>query len=155
MTVSIQLISCDEQKKLIRFYKSPQSITLPQFKIALKEAKASDKDHLALWHSMITGNTRSLSSSYKEKYKNLGLSHVFTPSGFHLSALMTPLRFLIPTRFTPYIFLLIACLIFQLPGQEPLKRMALVKVSQSFIGTKSSFYLAMLTCVFIGHLSSP
>ena len=138
----------------MRFYKSPKSITASQFKRALKEVSAADKDHLALWHSMLTGNTRPLSKPYKEKYQNLGLSHVFTPSGFHLSALMTPLRFILPKRWTPYVFVLIAVLVFQLPGQDPLKRMSLVKVSQAFIGTKSSFYLAMLACVFIGHLET-
>lgn len=154
MTSSILMISHEQKKELRHFFRPSKSITLTQFQVALKTIKKEDKDHLALWHSMLTGNTRSLSKNYKTKYQELGLSHVFTPSGFHLSALLSPLRLFVPSKFSPYILVIITLLIFQLPGQEALKRMGIVKVFRAFIGTKGSFYLAMLVCLFLGQLNS-
>jgi len=40
---------------------------------------------------MLTGKSRSLRKADVKIYQDLGLSHLFTPSGFHLSAVTAPL----------------------------------------------------------------
>lgn len=129
-------------------------MSLTQFTQAKKRVTATDKDYLALWHSMLTGNTRSLSKTFKVKYQDLGLAHIFTPSGFHLSSLLTPLRFLLPAKLMKPILIIISILIFQLPGQEALKRMGLIKVIQNQLGSKTGFYAAMIICLMMGQLNS-
>lgn len=154
MLLSMVLFSCERQGELRRFYRPEKTLSLNQFKAALKTVSKDKKDHLALWHAMLTGNTRSLSKSYKEKYKHLGLSHIFTPSGFHLSALLSPLRLILPFRFIPYVLTLVCLLTFQLPGQDALKRMSIVKVSQNYLGKRMGFGLSMFVTLTMGQLNS-
>ncbi|HLW58121.1 MAG TPA: ComEC/Rec2 family competence protein [Bacteriovoracaceae bacterium] len=154
MLLSMVLFSCERQGELRRFYRPEKTLSLGQFKVALKTISKEKKDHLALWHSMLTGNTRSLSKDYKEKYKNLGLSHIFTPSGFHLSALLSPLRLVLPFRFIPYVLALVCFLTFQLPGQDALKRMSMVKVGQNYLGKRMGFSLAMFMALMMGQLNT-
>ncbi len=75
-----------------------------------------------LWVSMVTGDTRSLPKEVKERFYLLGLGHLFTPSGVHLSSLRPV------TRFLPVVFFAVvsAGALF-LVGFQALARVALLK----------------------------
>lgn len=153
MTSSISSLSLVKKRELTSFYRYERPISLTHFKEALKASPKADKDHLAFWYGLISGNTQSLSKGYKEKYKRIGLSHAFTPSGFHLSAVLTPLTFLLPKRFTLPLLIIVSLLIFSLPGLEPLKRMSVVKLTNYKLNKGPGLALAGIICLFLGQLN--
>ena len=106
---------------------------------------------------MLTGRTAPVARWIKEKYKSLGLNHLFTPSGFHLSAVLLPLMKLIKSdRWQLMILIVLTMGIFTLSGQGALKRMALIKLQQKWLDQKSGFLLALLMDMLFGSfLNSP
>lgn len=154
MTFGISSLSFMKKRELSSFYKFERPISLNHFKTALKETPKADKDHLAFWYGLISGNTQSLSKNYKEKYKRIGLSHAFTPSGFHLSAVLTPLHFLLPKKWALPFLLLMSLVIFNLPGLEPLKRMSLIKLMNQKFDKTLSLGLSAIICLFMGQLNN-
>lgn len=153
MTISISSLSLMKKKELISYFHYERPISLNHFKTALKSVSKTDKDYLAFWYGLISGNTQSLSKDYKQKYKAIGLSHAFTPSGFHLSAVLTPLTLILPKKSKLPLNLLVCFLVFLLPGLEPLKRMGLVKVFKLKMNARLSLMFAGLICLILGQLN--
>lgn len=154
MTFGISSLSSMKKRELTSFYRFERPISLTHFKSALKEVPKSEKDHLAFWYGLIAGNTQSLSKNYKEKYKRIGLSHAFTPSGFHLSAVLTPLNLLLPKKWTLPFLLILSFLLFTLPGLEPLKRMGLIKLINQRCDKTLSLTISAIICLFLGQLNN-
>jgi|GEM_PF-6879768 len=102
-----------------------------------------------IWRGMLTGKMAGVKKEDKEKFKLLGLNHLFSPSGFHLSVILTPIFLIIKNRGIKTILLaLILCFILQLPGQSALKRMAWIKFFQVIIPGEMTAY----TILFFDYL---
>jgi hypothetical protein len=149
------VIKSEETCHLSSYFRTEKTLRLSNFnkqKIGLTE---SQLEALELWESMLTGRSAPLSKMLKDKYKKLGLNHLFTPSGFHLSAVMLPFTKLIQNKKWQLLFILIIGLaIFALPGMGALKRMVLVKANQNILGQRSGFILALCLDILFGSFSN-
>ena len=144
----------DETKKLSPFYASQKCFKLKHFEKQKTRLKTSDRELLELWESMLTGRSAPVSSWIKSQYKKLGLNHLFTPSGFHLSAILAPFVKIIPNRqWHLWILLVIGIGILSLNGQGALKRMVLIKISQHTYGQKVGFIIAVLGDIIFGSFT--
>ncbi len=115
---------------------------------------ASEVSLLELWESMLTGRVAPLDRWLRKEYKALALAHVFTPSGFHLSAILWPVLFLFRKKKSKTIILgFIGSLLLFVSGQSALKRMTLIKINQQFLGLKAGFILALMADILFGSFS--
>jgi hypothetical protein len=133
------------------YFKNQPTWKLSQFEEKRSHLKTTDLELFELWESMLTGRTAPVARWMKEQYKSLGLSHLFTPSGFHLSALLLPVMKLI--KWPKAQFLILLCLsaaLFSFSGQGALKRMGLVKLAQHWTSKKGGFILALTIDVLVG-----
>jgi hypothetical protein len=81
----------------------------------------------------------------------MGLSHIFTPSGFHLSAVLNPVMKIIKNYHHQLILLFVLGLgVGLLPGFSALKRMMLIKGHQKILGTHLGFITALLIDILFG-----
>lgn len=153
--VLLSLLKLETARSLKPFFKADRVIKLDRFAKAKISLTPREIDLLELWESMLTGRVAPLSKSIKDQYKTLGLNHLFTPSGFHLSAILTPITKFIRNHIT-HLFILgvIGLLLSFLPGQSALKRMVLVKFSQKNFGLKVGFIVALLIDVLWGSFQS-
>ncbi|MGE3608972.1 MAG: hypothetical protein AB7I27_05250 [Bacteriovoracaceae bacterium] len=142
-----------EVRSLHVFWRSEAFIKLKHFQKAKAELSKTDQDYLELWESMLTGRSAPLSQWIKNQYRSLGLNHLFTPSGFHLTAVLTPFTRIFKSK-NIFILFLIGILISLLPGQAALKRMILIKGHQHFLGIKFGFIVALLLDVFFGNFDN-
>ncbi len=141
-----------EVSSLRTYFKSSRLIKLQKFNEAKVGKSLKDQELLELWESMLTGRSAPLSRWMKNRYQVLGLNHIFTPSGFHLSAVLWPLMKVFQTSRTQFIILaLVSCGILFLPGFMALKRMLLIKVQQKIFGLKTGFALALVIDVLFGN----
>ena len=108
-----------------------------------------DLDLLKLWESILTGRSAPLSKWMRERYGSLGLNHIFTPSGFHLSAVLLPLMKIFRGQ-SLLLILGIGCLLSFFPGMGALKRMILIKGHQKIFGLKAGFCLGLLLDMLFG-----
>jgi competence protein ComEC len=91
----------------------------------------------------------------KANYKVLGLNHIFTPSGFHLSAVIFPFMKFLKTNFLQMIFILsIGSGLFFLPGLGALKRMVLIKSNQKILGMHAGFISALILDMWWGSFQN-
>jgi hypothetical protein len=110
-----------------------------------------DQDLLEIWESMLTGNTRPLNKVIKEDFSRLGLRHLFTPSGLHLTALLYPtLKIFRGQKMQVLILTLLAFIFFPLSGFVALKRMVCIKWLQKFVGYREGFIFALLLDLLFG-----
>jgi hypothetical protein len=152
--VLMGVIKMDEQKQFYPYFKAQKSYKLHRFEAAKTVATPQELDLLELWESMLTGRSAPVSKWIKAQYKILGLNHLFTPSGFHLSAVMMPFMKLIKNKQYQFgILFLIGLGVFSLVGQGALKRMVLIKLNQNLFGQKSGFILALLMDMLFGSFS--
>ncbi len=93
-----------------------------------------------LWTAMVTGDDRGLPREVKKSYYQLGLGHLFTPSGVHLSALAPALR-----RVPRGIYVVIAVAALLTPGLLALSRVAWLK---SF-GPAAHGFIAFTVIMFL------
>jgi hypothetical protein len=137
------LIKTHSSLQLHPLIKTYPPLKLGQFS-HIKNLNQQDKDLLELWESFLTGRVRPVSNLMQEQYATLGLKHLFTPSGFHLSAVFRPLQLLIksPRVLLGLLTILWLGLTF-LSGQFALKRMVMVKWFQAHFSTKVGFLLAI------------
>ncbi len=148
------ILKTHEKRTLVPFFKSGKTLQLRHFQDARKLVTPQEIPFLELWESMLTGRVAPLDRWLKLEYQTLALAHVFTPSGFHLSALLWPLMlFLKKRRQKMSLLSLIGVGLFFMPGQSALKRMTLVKLGQQFIGIKSGFLLAFFLDILWGSFS--
>jgi hypothetical protein len=144
----LALFKAKEVRSLQTFIKAERSIRINAFDQAKSGLSIADQELLELWESILTGRSAPLAKWMKEAYADLGLKHVFTPSGFHLTAVLSPiLKF---TKFHLFVLILSGGILTLLPGLGALKRMVLIKGSQKVFGTRFGFILAMLADVLIG-----
>jgi len=138
------------------FYQFKPTPRLSHFKKEEVHRPKSDKAYIALWESLITGRSQGIPKEMKSSFQNLGLIHLFTPSGFHLSAVLTPLKFLIRSKTLMLIILVImsSLCFFLVSGQEALKRMCLIKVNQHLLGQGLGFGFALGIDILRGGLSN-
>ena len=100
---------------------------------------------------MLTGRSAPLSRLIKDQYQTLGLNHIFTPSGFHLSAVLFPfLKLIKSNKWQIALILLIGIGLSFAPGFAALKRMVLIKGHQKILGRHIGFAIALLIDVFAG-----
>jgi hypothetical protein len=147
------IIKIHDSRHLTTFYHAQKSVSLKNFNSKKNHLPPNDKELLNLWESMLTGKSVVLSQELKEQYQTLGLNHLFTPSGFHLSAVMLPLmKFISSQRWQLIMLLIIGLGIFSMNGMDALKRMMKIKVSQKFLGQKNGFIFALVLDSLSGSL---
>lgn len=140
-----------ELSSLGSFFRADKSIVLEHFQKARHKVAKEDLELLKLWESILTGRSAPLSKWIKERYKQLGLNHLFTPSGFHISAVLFPFMKLLKKNLHQFILLLfLGFSLCFLPGLSALKRMVLIKGHQKALGLHSGFIIALLIDVLFG-----
>jgi hypothetical protein len=149
--VLLTILKCHELNSLSPYFKPEKIIKLKSFETARTRIQTKDLDLLKLWESILTGRSAPLSRFMKERYQKLGMNHLFTPSGFHLSAVLFPFLKLFKNsnqRLIPLITL--GLFLFFLPGLGALKRMLLIKTHQNIFGLHVGFIFALLLDVLFG-----
>ena len=137
------------------YFKAERSIKLSHFQDARKEVSKEDLELLKLWESIITGRSAPLSKWMKERYKMLGLNHLFTPSGFHISAVLFPFMKLLKNNLHQLGLLIVLGFgIMFLPGLGALKRMILIKSHQKVLGLHLGFVVALMIDMFFGSFQN-
>ncbi|GEM_PF-1091819 len=150
----LTLQKIQEVRTIKPYFRYDRVVKLESFKEARSKVTKDELELLKLWESILTGRSAPLSRMMKDHYQKLGLNHLFTPSGFHLSAVMAPLmKLLKPSYHLPVIILLGIALSF-LPGMAALKRMLLIKGHQKVLGLKSGFAAALIVDIFFGSFQS-
>lgn len=110
----------EEQKQFYPYFKGQKTFKLQRFEVAKKMSSPEDLELLELWESMLTGRSAPVSKWIKDEYKTLGLNHLFTPSGFHLSAVMLPFMKFIKNRvWQLWILIAVGATIFSMVGECP------------------------------------
>lgn len=85
----------------------------------------------------------------------LGLNHLFTPSGFHISAVLFPFMKLLKNNLHQLGLLIVLGFgIMFLPGLGALKRMILIKSHQKILGLHLGFVVALLIDMFFGSFQN-
>lgn len=145
------LLKAQELSSCGLFIKAERPVKFKNFSEAKKGLKGEEEELLELWESMLTGRSAPLSKWMKEKYRLLGLNHLFTPSGFHLSAVLNPLTLLFKSSKSRLILLsVVGLFLLWIPGQFALKRMVLIKGGQQLLDLKKGFIIALLLDVLFG-----
>lgn len=148
------VLKTHERRSLSPYFKSEPVIRLGQFTKARALVPQNKLHLLELWESMLTGRVAPLDRWMRKEYKTLALAHVFTPSGFHLTALLWPFLLLLKKRRQKLGLLsVIGILLSLIPGQSALKRMTSIKINQQFFGTKSGFLFALFLDVLFGSFT--
>jgi len=139
----------------LRMYRqAAPTLSLNHFRDARKLIAQEDRKYLLIWESMLTGKSRSLRKADVKIYQDLGLSHLFTPSGFHLSAVTAPLFKVIASAKLRFAFLgALLLFLLSLQGQSALKRMGLIKFNQHWMGRKEGFAFSIGLDFLIGSFS--
>lgn len=149
--ILLSLLKSQDVRSLQTFYRSSPTLKFQNFAQAKKTLNPKDQELLELWESMLTGRSAPLATWMKSRYQQLGLNHLFTPSGFHLSAVLWPLmKFLPSPKHQILVLILIALGLLCVPGQGALKRMVQVKIHQKTFGFKFGFISALLMDVLFG-----
>lgn len=151
----LAIISSQTNNSLMTYFARSSYIHLKQFENNRPEIKKSEQENFKIWESVLTGKSIGLNKKTKIKYSRLGLNHLFTPSGFHLSALLLPLFKIfrsISSQLT--IFSIIGIILLWTPGQEALKRMLLIKFNQKLIGQKAGFIFAISLDILFGSFKN-
>ncbi len=144
-------LKAQEVSSMAIFFRAERTIKIAKFSEAKKALSASDQDLLELWESMLTGRTAPVARWMKDRYRQLGLNHLFTPSGFHLTAILSPLMKLFRLPYAQiFILSTIGVLLFFLPGQGALKRMVFIKMNQKFLGIQIGFVVALILDCLLG-----
>lgn len=146
----LSVLKAHELRSLAPYFRADPVIKLKVFSEAQKRVSIDDLEHLKLWESIISGRSAPLSRLLKEKYKSLGLNHLFTPSGFHLSAVLFPFLKFIKLKYHLLVLLILGSLLYFVPGLTALKRMLIIKTHQQVFGLHAGFCLALMTDMLFG-----
>lgn len=145
------ILKTHERRLLSPYFKAERSFKLSHFSEARSQVDRDDIPLLELWESMLTGRVAPLDRWMRQEYKALALAHVFTPSGFHLSAILWPILFFFRKKKSKTLILSgIGTLLLFVSGQSALKRMTLIKINQQFLGLKTGFILALFLDILFG-----
>lgn len=96
-----------------------------------KRLPVNQRKYFNLTIAFVVGDEKKGLARAKSSYKSLGLLHLFTPSGFHLQALLMCLSILGFKKFKRK-FLFSFLFLFLLPGFEALKRIIILKIAESY-----------------------
>jgi hypothetical protein len=77
-----------QSSSLNAYYSSSRPIKISAFEKCKSKLNKNEIDYLVLWESILTGRSGQVKKWMKDRYQLLGLNHIFTPSGFHLSAVL-------------------------------------------------------------------
>lgn len=144
-----------EALKLIKFYSRDQGNLRAVFPL---------KEHYALLDAYFLGDTSHVSKSLKEAHRVLGLTHLFSPGGFHFHACFGLVYLFIKNKklkwlFYVYQIVLIGLQLYllQIKGLFPLKRVIPFQIlSLSFKKPKIAFTIIFILDLFWGNfLQSP
>lgn len=145
------LCNLENSRALSPYFKAERALKLSNFQEAKKGLTSQELDLLELWESMLTGRSAPLSKLMKAEYKSLGLNHLFSPSGFHLSAALLPFfKFIRSSRHQLLILTLIGILLALRPGFGALKRMVYIKSGQKIFSMGAGFILGLLIDILFG-----
>lgn len=145
------LCNLENSRALSPYFKAERALKLSNFQEAKKGLSSQELNLLELWESMLTGRSAPLSKLMKAEYKSLGLNHLFSPSGFHLSAALLPFfKFIRSSRYQLLILILIGILLALRPGFGALKRMVYIKSSQKIFSMSAGFVLGLLMDMLFG-----
>lgn len=149
------VLKTHEVATLTPFFKAERVLKIQKFTEVKKKLTDKDQELVELWESMLTGRSAPLAAWMKERYRLLGLKHLFTPSGFHLSAVLSPfLKLTKSVKIHLALLTLIGLMLLWVPGQGALKRMVLIKGHQKLLGTKTGFVMALLLDMLWGSFQS-
>jgi hypothetical protein len=144
-----------EVATLTPFFKAQRVLKIKKFSLVKEKLSVNDQELVELWESMLTGRSAPLAAWMKERYRLLGLKHLFTPSGFHLSAVLSPfLKLTKSVKIHLLLLALIGLMLFWVPGQGALKRMVLIKGHQKLLGMKTGFVMALLLDILFGSFET-
>lgn len=139
------------------FFRSAKSIKLEHFqKIRKSQEKSSEKEKLLrIWESILSGRSMIIPKDLKKKFSALSANHLFTPSGFHLSAFLFPFyKFMKGPKYKSLlIFIIFLLLFFIAPSFKAMKRMSVIKIGGQLWGHKTGFIIGMILDVLIGSFS--
>lgn len=143
-----------EKRTLIPYFKAERTLKLQHFESARARVDPKDLHLLELWESMLTGRVAPLDRWLRNEFKTLSLAHVFTPSGFHLSAVLWPVLLVLKKKsYRLAVLGMIGFLLSFLPGLSALKRMTLMKFNQQILGSRTGFVCAFAIDLLIGSFS--
>lgn len=149
------ILGTHTQRSLRPHFRTERVIKLKSFEAAREKVSKEDLEILKLWESILTGRSAPLSRMIKEHYQSLGLNHIFTPSGFHLSAVLFPFMKILPNvSFQLYFLLFVGLAVSFLPGLMALKRMVLIKTNQKLLGMKAGFISGLFLDMLFGSFQS-
>lgn len=158
LTVAFFLLASLKQHEisLISPYLRPSKVFIPQsFRDSAKVVEKDKIEALGIWESLLFGKSKHIKKETSEVYRKLGLLHLFTPSGFHLSAILFPLFWVLRSKKKKIITLLALAISFSfLPGLGALKRMLMIKIQQNFWGQKIGFILGSVIDILFGSFQS-
>lgn len=118
---------------------------------ALPGLPKSQSTGARLWKALITGESRLLKN--KETYYRLGIGHIFTPSGLHLSTLRPVFKRL---PHVAVVFLILGFLASFLKGMQAMTRVLFIKSSGRFGKRSWGFAVVMiLEGIFISWVNHP
>lgn len=151
----LTLLKAHEKASLSPFFKADPVVKLRNFSEAKGKVSGEELELLKLWESMLTGRAAPLSRLLKERYQNLGLNHLFTPSGFHISAVLIPVFKIVRNQHHQLgLIILLGIALAFLPGMGALKRMLLIKGHQKVMGQHLGFMLALLIDILFGSFQN-
>ena len=140
-----------ELSSLASYYKSERVLKIHHFSKVKAGLRGSDIDLFELWESILTGRSAPLAKWIKDRYKILTLNHLFTPSGFHLSAVLLPfMKFFKVPSYQIIILILMGTGLSFISGMGALKRMILIKTNQKLFGIKTGFVFALILDMLFG-----
>ncbi|HXH75568.1 MAG TPA: hypothetical protein VNJ08_11415 [Bacteriovoracaceae bacterium] len=145
------LLKSHDQTSLHPFRQGQRSIKIQKFTEVKNNLTIRDQELLELWESVLTGRSAPLARWMKDTYATLGLQHLFTPSGFHLTAVLSPfLKFTSSAKVYLVILAIVGGLLFFVPGMGALKRMVLIKGAQKLTNARLGFVIALILDVLWG-----
>lgn len=106
-------------------------ILRPSHERILKRLPGNQKKYFNVTAAFVVGDEKKGQSKIKSPYKSLGLLHLFTPSGFHLQALLLCFSFLGFKKHKRK-FLFSFLFLFLLPDFIALKRIVVLKIAESY-----------------------
>jgi hypothetical protein len=143
-----------EVRSMATYFKSDRVIKIESFTKARFRVDPKDLELLKLWESMLTGRSAPISKLVKERYQSLGLNHLFTPSGFHLSAAIFPFMKILNVKYHFAFLIVLGFLLCFLPGLTAMKRMLVIKTTQKLLGMHLGFACALIIDMFFGSFQS-
>jgi hypothetical protein len=112
----------------------------PAYKSILKGIPQTNEKGALLWRAIVVGDDKGFSRKEKQTYYQLGLGHLFTPSGVHLATL-NPIWRLLPA--TAFIMFLLGLSMSWINGLGALARVSFAKAIPKALFNFKSFSLVM------------